>query len=49
MEELRAVMEPHWSKFGRKRTSETAEEVMELINSEKFRLASGGDAPMIRS
>jgi hypothetical protein len=48
MEDLRAAMEPQWSQFGRKRTSKTAEKVMELMNSKKFRLASGGDAPMMR-
>ena len=48
MENLRAVMEPQWSQFGRKKTSKTTEKVMELMNSEKFRLAAGGDAPMMR-
>lgn len=48
MEDLRAVMEPQWYQFGRKRTSKTAEKIMELMKSEKFRLASGGDAPMMR-
>jgi hypothetical protein len=48
MESLRAVMEPQWFQFGRKKTSKTAEKVMELMNSEKFRLAVSGDAPMMR-
>jgi hypothetical protein len=48
MENLRTVMEPQWSQFGRKKTSKTAEKVIELMNSEKFRLATGGDAPMMR-
>jgi len=48
MENLRTVMEPQWSQFGRRKTSKTAEKVIELMNSEKFRLAAGGDAPMMR-
>lgn len=44
LENLKAIMEPRWAHFGRKKTSETAEKVMELMNSEKFRIASGGEA-----
>jgi hypothetical protein len=33
--------------FGRGKTLQTSEKVMELINSEKFRLAASGNAPMI--
>lgn len=47
LENLRTVMEPHWSQIGLKRTSKTTEKVMELMNSEKFRLATGGYASLM--
>jgi hypothetical protein len=48
LENLRSVMEPQWTQFGIKKTSKTTEKVMELMNTEKFRLAAGGNAPMMR-
>jgi small subunit ribosomal protein S10 len=46
LENLTNVIEPKWAHFGRKKTLKTSEKVMELMNSEKFRQASSGNAPM---
>lgn len=43
LENLKSVIEPKWAHFGRKKTLETSEKVMELMNSEKFRAAAGSD------
>ena len=48
MEEMKGVMESEWEKFGRKEGSETAEKVMEILNRENFKTASGGNAPMMK-
>lgn len=37
-------MEPAWGNFGRQHNVQTAEKVMELMNSEKFRQATGHSA-----
>jgi hypothetical protein len=46
LENLKNVMEPKWAHFGRNRNLETSEKVLELMNSEKYRLAATGNAPM---
>lgn len=46
MENIKSVMEPKWVHFGRSKERDTSEKVMELMNSEKFKLAAGGNAPM---
>jgi hypothetical protein len=46
LENLKGDMEPKWAHFGRKKTLQTSEKVMELMNSEKFKLAASGEAPM---
>ncbi|OBT78546.1 hypothetical protein VF21_01011 [Pseudogymnoascus sp. 05NY08] len=46
LENLKNVMEPKWAHFGRNKTPETSEKVLEMMNSEKYRLAATGNAPM---
>ncbi len=46
MENVKAVMEPKWVHFGRSHEAQTSEKVMELMNSERYKLAAAGDAPM---
>lgn len=46
LENLKSVMEPKWAHFGRKKNMETAEKVLEMMNTEKYRLAATGNAPM---
>lgn len=48
MEELREELDANISLFGPKHGDETAEKVMELVNREDFRAASGGMAGMIK-
>jgi hypothetical protein len=45
LENLKGAMDPKWAHFGRKKNVETSEKVMELLNSEKFRATSHGNAP----
>jgi len=47
LENIENVMEPRWAHFGRKKTLKTSQKVMELMNSEKFRLASSGSQPLL--
>ena len=41
--------QPKWAHFGRKRTLKTTEKVIDIMNTERFRQASSGNAPMTRS
>jgi hypothetical protein len=49
MDDMRAELDEKFSLFGPKQGDETAEKVMELVNREDFRAASGGMAPMIKA
>lgn len=46
MVNIETAMKPKWVQFGRSKKHETSEKVMELMNSEKYKLAAGGNAPM---
>ncbi|KAL3425779.1 ribosomal protein S10p/S20e [Phlyctema vagabunda] len=48
LEDLKEIMEPKWTQFGRGLSQETADKVVELMNSENFRAAAGGSAPMMQ-
>lgn len=48
MDDMKAELDEEFSLFGPKQGDETAEKVMELVNREDFRAASGGMAPMIK-
>lgn len=48
LENLKGIIEPKWAHFGQKEGSGTAEKVVELMNDESFRRASGGSAPMMK-
>ena len=48
MEQMRGQVEPTLDLFARKKGA-VEEKVLELINREDFRAASGGNAPMIRT
>ncbi|MCJ1248317.1 Tryptophan--tRNA ligase, mitochondrial [Trapelia coarctata] len=37
LENLRKVLEPKWAHFGRKKNPDTAEKVMEMLNSDRFK------------
>lgn len=45
LENLKNVMEPKWAHFGRNKNPETSEKVLEMMNTEKYRLAASGNAP----
>lgn len=47
LENLSQIIEPKWAHFGRKKTLKTSEKVMEMMNTEKFRQAASGSAPMV--
>lgn len=44
LENLKQVLEPKWAHFGRRKSLETSERVLEMMRSEKFRHTS--DAPL---
>ena len=46
MVNVKTSMESKWVQFGRSKKHETTEKVMELMNSEKYKLAAGGNPPM---
>ncbi|KAI9746451.1 MAG: mitochondrial 37S ribosomal protein rsm10 [Claussenomyces sp. TS43310] len=46
VQNLENILEPKWTHFGRKRNLKTSEKVMDLMNTEKFKLASGHNQPM---
>jgi hypothetical protein len=48
LEEMKEELDSKFSLFGPKQGDETAEKVMELVNREDFRAASGGVAGMIK-
>ena len=48
LETLKDRLDAEFSNFGPKKGEETAESVMELVNREDFRAASGGRAPMVQ-
>jgi hypothetical protein len=48
MESLKDRLDAELSNFGPKKGDDTAGKVMELVNREDFRAASGGRAPMIQ-
>lgn len=47
IDDLKGLVGPKWAHFGRQKDSATAEKVVELMNSESFRVAAGGNAPMM--
>jgi hypothetical protein len=49
MEQMRSEVEPTLRSFAFKKGSAVEEKLLELINKEDFRAASGGNAPMIRT
>lgn len=49
LDSMKGHIEPQWANFGLKKDSATAEKVVELMNSENFRAATGGIAPMMGS
>ncbi|KAE9374881.1 ribosomal protein S10, partial [Stipitochalara longipes BDJ] len=49
MERMKGVVEPTLDLFAVKKGSAVEDKVLELINREDFRAASGGNAPMIRT
>ena len=46
LENLKGAIEPKWAHFGRKKNLDTSEKVMELMNSEKYQVATHGNAPL---
>jgi hypothetical protein len=48
LEEMKAELDSKFALFGPKQGDETAEKVLELVNREDFRAASGGVAGMIK-
>lgn len=46
LENLKGVIEPKWAHFGRNKSLRTSEKVLEIMNSEKYKLAASGNAPM---
>ncbi|KAI9785023.1 MAG: Tryptophan--tRNA ligase, mitochondrial [Geoglossum umbratile] len=40
---MKHILDPKWAHFGRKKNLETSEKVMEMMNSEDFRSASGDE------
>lgn len=48
MEAMKEELDSKFALFGPKQGDETAEKVMELVNREDFRVASGGTAGMIK-
>jgi hypothetical protein len=48
MEQMRSEVEPTLRQFAFKKGSAVEDKVLELINREDFKAASGGNAPMIR-
>lgn len=46
LENIKGVMEPKWAHFGRNKNLETSEKVLELMNTEKYKLSATGNAPM---
>ena len=48
MEEMKDELDSKFSLFGPKQGDDTAEKIMELVNREDFRAASGGTAGMIK-
>lgn len=42
LENMRKVLEPKWAHFGRKKNPDTAEKVMEMLNSDRFKDVDDG-------
>jgi hypothetical protein len=49
MEQMRSQVEPTLDLFALKKGSTVEDKVLELINREDFKAASGGNGPMIRT
>jgi hypothetical protein len=49
MEQMKGALEPTFRQFAFKKGSPIQDKVLEIINREDFRAASGGTAPMIRT
>jgi hypothetical protein len=49
MEQMKEVLEPTFRQFAFKKGSAIEDKVLEIINKEDFRAATGGNAPMIRT
>jgi hypothetical protein len=49
MERMKDMLEPTFRQFAFKKGSPIQDKVLEIINKENFRAASGGTAPMIRT
>lgn len=47
MEQMKDVMDPTFGQFAMKKGSPMVGKVLEVINREGFRVASGGSSPMI--
>jgi len=39
---MRKVLEPKWAHFGRKMNPDTAEKVLEMLNSDRFKSVDDG-------
>jgi hypothetical protein len=45
LENLKHILEPKWAHFGRKKNPETSEKVIEMMNGENLKSATGDDGP----